>query len=85
MELDIKIGGISYNVALEVEEHNTVIAVNGVSVWDGKKYVEVDMTEKELEEFYEMYVDQINEATMDHIIAREECAAEAHWESANDR
>jgi hypothetical protein len=84
MELDMKVGGISYSVSVEVEDEY-VIGVNDVEVFDGENYFPVEMSQKELDEFYNHYEDELNECYRNSVIAYAECCAEEKWELANDR
>lgn len=84
MELELKIGGIGYLVEVDIDD-DYVISVFEVSVFDGEKTLPIDMNSKDLEEFYERYEDELNEAYQDHKIALAESAAEERWERANDR
>lgn len=84
MILDFKTGGISYNVEIEAEDEY-VVGVYSVEVWDGEEYLPINMTESELEDFYEKYVDDLNEAYESHQIAMAEIAHEDLAELAMDR
>lgn len=84
MNLDFKIGGINYNVDVDIEDEY-VSGVFGVSVFDGEIFVDLDLKQAELDEFYATYVDQLNESYIDHKVAIAELAGEERWERANDR
>ena len=84
MNLDLKIGGIDYNVNVDIED-DYVSAVLGVSVFDGEMFVELDLKNADLEEFYSTYVDQLNERYIEYREDLAISAAEAKWELANDR
>ena len=84
MNLDLKIGGIDYNVNVDIED-DYVSAVLGVSVFDGEMFVELDLNNADLEEFYSTYVDQLNERYIEYREDLAISAAEAKWELANDR
>lgn len=84
MELELKIGGIGYLVDVDIDEEY-VVSVFEVSVFDGEMTLPIDMNSKDLEDFYERYEDELNEAYQDHKIALAESYAEERWERANDR
>lgn len=84
MELDIKVGGIRYNVELDTED-NHVTAVMSVQVDTGVEFTDIVMTNEELNEFFERYEDDLNEAYQAYLVATAECAAEEKWELAEDR
>ena len=85
MELEMTIAGITYKVNVDVED-DYVSGVLGVSVWDGEEtFFDISLKEDELEEFYDTYVDQLNEAYIDWKVARAEMAAECKLEDNNGR
>jgi len=84
MNLDIKMGGINYNVDVEIEDEY-VSGVNEVSVFDGEIFCNLDLNRADLDEFYATYVDQLNEAYIDLKVALAELAGEERWERENDR
>ena len=77
MELEIKIGGITYEVEVDIDEES-VVGVMSVNIWDNKnrKEIEVPMTNKELEEFYERYQDDLNDKYITECVARATLAME---------
>ena len=77
MELEIKIGGITYEVEADVDDES-VVGVMSVAIWDNKnrKEIEVPMTNKEREEFYERYQDDLNDKYITERIARATLAME---------
>lgn len=85
-ELEIKIGGITYELEIEVDEE-CVVGVFSVAIWDTKnrKEIDVPMSGKELQEFFERYQDELNEAYKDEKAARAQLAAEERLERENDR
>ena len=84
MELDIKIGGIRYNVELETED-NYVTAVNSVQVDTGTEVTDIVMIQRELDEFFAKYEDELNDAYRAYLVATAEMNAEEKWELAEDR
>lgn len=84
IELDIKIGGIRYNVELETEE-GYVAAVNSVQVDTGTEFTDIVMIQQELDEFFARYEDELNGAYQAYLVATAEMAAEEKWELAEDR
>lgn len=84
MEIEFKYGGISYNVAVEVEDEY-VCGVLDVSVWTGEEYVSLEMTDSQLEDFFDVYEDYLNQAYLNHKIAFAESCAEEKWERSMDR
>lgn len=76
-ELEIKIGGITYELEIEVDEE-CVVGVFSVAIWDtkNKKEIDVPMSGKELQEFFERYEDELNEAYLDDKIATATLAME---------
>lgn len=84
MELDIKMGGIRYNVEIDTED-NHVTAVMGVQVDTGVEFTDIVMTNEELNEFFERYEDDLNDAYQAHLVAVAEWAAEEKRELAEDR
>lgn len=77
MELEIKIGGITYEVEVDIDEES-VVGVMSVNIWDNKhrKEIEVPMTNEELEEFYERYQDDLNDKYITESVARATLAME---------
>ena len=77
MELEIKIGGITYEVEVDVDEES-VVGVMSVNIWDNKnkKEIEVPMTIKELNEFYERYQDDLNDKYITECVAKATLAME---------
>ena len=77
MELEIKIGGITYEVEVDVDEE-CVVGVMSVNIWDNKnkKEIEVPMTIKELNEFYERYQDDLNDKYITERVAKAKLAME---------
>lgn len=77
MELEIKIGGITYEVDVDIDEES-VVGVMSVNIWDNKhrKEIEVPMTNEELEEFYERYQDDLNDKYITESVARATLAME---------
>lgn len=77
MELEIKIGGITYEVEVDIDEES-VVGVMSVNIWDNKhrKEIEVPMTNEELEEFYERYQDDLNDKYITERVARATLAME---------
>ena len=84
MEIDITIGGVTYNVCLEVED-GYVVGVNYASVYTCEGLVGLSMDTDKCEQFYARYEDDLNEAYQTHLVAAAECAAEARWENREDR
>ena len=84
MILDFKTGGISYNCEIDVDD-GYVVGVFSVKVFDGEDYLPIGMTDSELEDFYEKYVDDLNEAYESHQIVMAEIAYEDRAELAMDR
>lgn len=82
--IEIKTGGISYNCDIDVDDEY-VVGVFSVEVWDGEEYLPINMTESELEDFYEKYVDELNEAYDSQQIAMAEIACEERAERAMER
>ena len=84
-ELELKIGGITYDVEVDIDD-DYVCSVRSVDVWDGEEsFFNLSMKKNELEDFYNMYEDALNEAYATEKIARAEMAAEERWERENDR
>ncbi len=85
-ELEIKIGGITYELEIDVDEE-CVVGVFSVAIWDTKnrKEIDVPMSGEELQEFFERYQDELNEAYTDEKAARAQLAAEERLERENDR
>lgn len=83
MELELKIGGIGYLVEVDIDD-DYVISVFEVSVFDGEMSLPIDMNKKDLEDFYERYEDDLNEAYQSHKIALAESCAEERWEQARE-
>lgn len=80
MELEMTIAGITYKVNVDAED-DYVIGVLGVSVWDGEEaFFEISLKDEELDEFYDTYVDQLNEAYIDWKVARAEMALDMRGE-----
>lgn len=77
MELEIKIGGITYEVEVDVDEES-VVGVMSVNICDNKnkKEIEVPMTIKELNEFYERYQDDLNDKYITECVAKATLAME---------
>lgn len=77
MELEIKIGGITYEVEVDVDDES-VVGVMSVAIWDNKnrKEIEVPMTNTELEEFYERYQDDLNDKYITECVATATLAME---------
>ena len=69
-ELEIKIGGITYELEIEVDEE-CVVGVYSVSVWNEKtkKEMYIPMSGKELVEFFDRYEDELNQRYIDEKIA----------------
>lgn len=67
MKLDMQIGGITYQVEVDVEDEY-VCAVNEVSVYCGNgKWAQVKFEDKDgLADFYDMYEDYLQGAYIDH-------------------
>lgn len=84
IELDIKIGGIRYNVELETEDGH-VTAVNSVQVDTGTEFTDIVMIQQELDEFFARYEDELNDAYQAYLVATAEMNAEEKWELAEDR
>ena len=84
MEIEMKLGGITYDVEIDVED-NYVCGVMEVSVYDGVQFHNISMKKSELEDFYNRYEDELNEAYTNEKLATEELAAEERWERENDR
>lgn len=84
MELEVKLGGITYSVEIDIDDEY-VSAVFSVEVYDGQMFVPLSLTEDELDDFYTRYEDDLNEAYQDHKIALAECCAEERWERSMDR
>lgn len=84
MGLEFKLGGINYKCEVDIDDEY-VVGVFSVEVWDGGAYLSVDMTDDELEEFYDMYEGALNQAYQDHKTAMAEVAAEDLAELAMDR
>lgn len=84
MELEVKLGGITYNIEVDIDDEY-VSAVFSVEVYDGQMFVPLSLTEDELDDFYTRYEDDLNEAYYDSKIAFAECCAEEKWESSRDR
>ena len=60
-ELEIYIGGIKYLVEIDLDEE-CVVGVFSVAVWDGKRHVDIPMTNNERERFFKRYEDDLNDA-----------------------
>lgn len=84
MILEIKAGGISYKVEVDMEDEY-VSAIFSVEVWNGQEYIPIEMKDGELEDFHEMYSDQLNEAYEVHKIAMAEIACEERADLAMGR
>ena len=84
MELSLKLGGIDYDVEVDIDDE-CVCDVFSVSVWDGEKTHKIKMDKDDLANFYKFYQDNLQEAYEDHKVALEEMAAEERWERQNDR
>jgi len=82
--LDIEIGGVTYNVSMEVDD-GYVIGVNYVSVYTCDGLISLAMDTEKCEQFYERYVDELNEAYQDNQIVIAESIAEERWEAKEDR
>jgi len=84
MEIELNLGGIIYDVEVDIDEEY-VCDVMSVEVYDGEKFHKIKMTNNDLMCFYEKYQDELNEAYQSEMIAKAEMAAEERWERANDR
>ena len=84
MELEIIAGGITYDVEVDIDE-GYVCSVFSVEVYDGKKFHKIDMDSDKLNDFYNRYEDDLQQAYEDHKIAMAESAGEERWERQNDR
>lgn len=84
MEIEVNLGGIIYDVEVDIDDEY-VCDVMGVEVYDGEKFHEIKMTNNDLMCFYEKYEDELNEAYQSEMVARAELAAEEKWERENDR
>lgn len=84
MELELNLGGIIYDVEVDIDEEY-VCDVMSVEVYDGEKFHKIKMTNNDLMCFYEKYQDELNEAYQSEMVARAELAAEEKWERENDR
>lgn len=82
--LQLNIGGIDYNVEVEIEE-GYVVCVYAVEVCDGCNYYEVDMTEEQKQQFLAEYEDYLNDAYEEYLEMKEDIAGEEKWERKNDR
>lgn len=83
-EIELKIGGITYDVEVDVDE-DYVCGVMSVEVYDGESFHDIEMKSADLEDFYNRYQDELNEAYTDEKAARAQLAAEERWERENDR
>lgn len=84
MEIEVNLGGIIYEVEVDIDDEY-VCDVMGIEVYDGEKFHEIKMTNNDLKCFYEKYEDELNEAYQSEMVARAELAAEEKWERENDR
>ena len=84
MEIELNLGGIIYEVEVDIDDEY-VCDVMGVEIYDGEKFHKIKMTNNDLMCFYEKYQDELNEAYQDHKIALAESVAEERWERENDR
>ena len=84
MEIEVNLGGIIYDVEVDVDD-NYVCDVMSVEVYDGTKFHKLKMTNNDLMCFYEKYQDELNDAYQSEMVARAELAAEEKWERENDR
>lgn len=84
MELDITIGGVDYNISIDVDD-GYVDNVNGVSVYTRDGLIDLELDDDKCDQFFERYEDDLNEAYQDHLVAVSECAAEEMWERREDR
>lgn len=84
MEIELNLGGIVYDVEVDIED-NYVCDVMSVEIYDGEKFHKLKMTNNDLMCFYEKYQDELNDAYTSEMVALAELAAEERWERVNDR
>lgn len=70
-----EIAGINYEVEIDVQDEYVCDVMN-VSVWDGKAYHGLNLSDKSLERFYEANEDLLNEEYRNHQIALAETCLE---------
>ena len=84
-ELELELGGILYNVEIDLEE-GYVCGVESVEVYDGEgNSFHIDMTYEQMNQFFERYEDALNDAYQADKVARAEQAAEERWELRTGR
>lgn len=84
MELELTIGGIKYQVDLDIDDEY-VCGVLGVKVYSGKEFINIKLSRQELKDFYNAYEDILNESYQDYLDDSEEIYLEEKWERDNDR
>lgn len=85
MELNLKIAGIGYWVRVDIEDEY-VSNVLEVGVFDGEELtIPIYMSDKDLEDFFNRYEDDLNQAYQDHKTAFAESCAEEKMERENGR
>ncbi|MBO7735934.1 MAG: hypothetical protein J6S67_25415 [Methanobrevibacter sp.] len=85
MELELVIGGITYNVRVDIDDEY-VCSVMDIMVFDGgARFIPILLDDKQLKAFYDRYEDELQQAYEEHKIAMAESAGEERWERENDR
>lgn len=85
MELTLKIAGIGYWVRVDIEDEY-VSNVLEVGVFDGEEItIPIYMSDKDLEDFFNRYEDDLNQAYQDRKIALVESIADDKNDRKKDR